>query len=266
MCSITNLVACHNLLPPEPSEAVTRLERDPGRVSQSKITTDVVTWAKVLGERPVRTERMTEVVSLALKTWCNNLRSTETRRWVPALTPGEVACLPTVALPRPLAPSQVGRRRRRLGRLLPLSKGWGEIFHLSCRPDHKLKPQITTNVGRCINRSPYTIVYPTSPKHHLYPSTLQNYFDLSISQFFQHPADSISERPDGFQVLPLMPYLQMKFVPRFVLLPPVERFKTVFDVSNDRGERWLEVPGRERKSRMGVGCGLTTGMRLYGPL
>ena len=195
-CPITNLVPCHDLLPPEPSGAVTRLERVPGRVPQSTITLDMATWGKVLREKPVGTERMTEVVDLALKTWSNNnLRSTKTIwRWVPALTPGEVAYLPTVVL-RGLAPGEVGRgrrrlgmtpgevaylptvvllrglaprevcrRRRRLGISLPSSKGWGEISPLSSRPDRKLKRQITTNVDRCINRSPYTIIFPTSCK------------------------------------------------------------------------------------------------------
>ena len=138
------------------------------------ITTDLVAWGETLGERPVGTERMTGVVDLDLKPSSNNPRSTETRTRVPALTPQEVAYLPTVALLGAPATGRVtGRRRRRLGHLLPLSKGWGEISPLSCRLDPKLKkPQITTNPDRCINRSPYTIIFPTSRKHHLYPYTL----------------------------------------------------------------------------------------------
>jgi len=126
--------------------AVTLLERK--LVPRRAITTDLVAWGETLGERPVGTEWVTGVGDLALKTWSNNLRSTETRRWIPALTPQGLAYLPTVVLPEALATGRQTRRRRRLGHLLPLSRRWNEIPPLSCRPDPKLKPQITTSVDR----------------------------------------------------------------------------------------------------------------------
>jgi hypothetical protein len=79
---------------------------------------------------------------------------------------------------------------------------------------------------------------------------------------FQQLTDSIKDSPDSLQVFfprYLVPHFQMKFISRFVPLSAVERFNAVLDVSENKDKRRLEVPGSERKSRMGVGCALASG-------
>ena len=66
-----------------------------------------------------------------------------------------------------------------------------------------------------------------------------------------------------------MLYFQMEFMSRFILLSPVKRLNTVFDVSKGGDKWWLVAPGSEREYRIGLRRGSATGytrMSLYGPL
>lgn len=70
----------------------------------------------------------------------------------------------------------------------------------------------------------------------------------------QYLTDLINERPDGFQASLPVPYFQMKFTPRSILLSLAKRFKALSDVPSDGGKRWLVVPGGERENQICVGC------------